>query len=96
MKNFESAISLDAGRHTWVAARRFLKPEGTIRFAHTNPVYLTGTWDSSADAQYFITWIDDLIAETNADPNRYATEAEKQENLALYGQAREFYARRTH
>jgi hypothetical protein len=95
VKNFESEISLDLGNHSWIAARCFLKPEGTIRFAHTGPVYLTGSWNASADARYFVAWIDDLIAETNSDPNRYGTEAEKRENLALYGQAREFYASRT-
>jgi hypothetical protein len=94
VKDFTSQISLDAGRHSWVAARCFLKPEGTIRFAHTSPVYLGKSWDASADARYFVAWIDDLIADTNSGANAYEAEAEKQENLKLYREAREFYAGR--
>jgi len=91
VKDFEAKAAVDTGNHSWIAARCSLKHDGAIRFAHSSPVYLAGKWDASADARYFVEWIDDLIAQTNAEPQRYASDTEKQENLAIYGQARDFY-----
>jgi hypothetical protein len=91
VKDFAAKASVNAGNHSWIAARCSLKHDGSIRFAHSSPVYLTGTWNASADARYFVEWIDELIAQTNAEPQRYATDAERQESLALYKQARQFY-----
>ena len=90
-KDFKSTLTLDPGNHSWIAARCFLKSEGTVRFAHTSPIYLPTQWDALADAQYFIDWIDDLIVQTNSDTKRFTDNSAKQENLALYREARNFY-----
>ena len=88
---------LDLKGRSWVAARCFLAPGDTIRFAHTSPVYLSGarnSWDARSDAKYFVQWIDDLVSTTNADKARFKSDAERKEVLALYQKARDFYARR--
>ena len=92
--NFAAKVQLDLERYSWVAARCFLRHEETVRFAHTAPIYLPGQWNATEDAQYFEDWIDELIAQTEADPKRFASDAEKQEVLALYRQARAFYGSR--
>lgn len=92
VKDLQTKATIDAGNHSWIAARCSLKHDGALRFAHSSPVYLAGKWDASADARYFVEWIDELIAQTNAEPERYANDAEKRENLALYNQAKEFYS----
>jgi hypothetical protein len=80
--------------YSWVAARCFLKTDVTIRLGHSSPVYLPGRWDARADAVYFLDWIDELIGQASADPNRFASESQRDEVLALYRKAREFYAAR--
>jgi hypothetical protein len=57
---YSTELSLDLGAHSWVAARCFVKADHTIRLAHSRPVYLTGQWDASEDAAFFVKWIDDL------------------------------------
>jgi len=89
--DFVKEVELDPGNHSWVAARCFLKTGGTVRFAHTSAIYLLGNWDASADARYFIGWIDELIELTNSDRERFRSDSEKQEILRLYREAREFY-----
>lgn len=90
--DYTSAVTLDLARHSWIAARCFLRNEGSIRFGHTSPIYLSGEWDSSSDALYFVNWMDQLIAQTEADLNRFNSDSEKTEVLSLYRQARDFYA----
>jgi hypothetical protein len=63
-----------------------------VQFAHTSPIYLPGTWDASADARYFVDWIDELIALTDSDSKHFRNDAEKQEILMLYRRARSFYS----
>jgi hypothetical protein len=92
---FKTQTTLDLSRHSWVAARCFLSHQGTIRFAHTSPVRLPGKWDCSADAQYFVDWIGELIAQTKADPKRFASESERNELIAIYLQAMDFYIRKS-
>ena len=85
---------IDAASFTWIAARCTLKTEATVRLAHTSPVYLSGdqqNWDPSEDRAFFRKWIDDLIAETQADPKRFATVDQKNEVLAIYERARHHY-----
>jgi hypothetical protein len=91
-KDLKSEVTIDPGNHSWIAARCFLKTADTVRFAHTSPIYLPGKWDASADAQYFVDWMDALIAQTISDPKRFRDDSEKQEILALYFKARGFYA----
>ena len=71
-----------------------LKTGLTIRLAHTSPIYLRGekqTWDAAEDKAYFVKWIDDLIAESEADPKRFANVDQKNEVLAIYKTARDHY-----
>jgi hypothetical protein len=85
-----------AGR-TWLAARCFLVPNDTIRMAHTGAVYFSGPaarWDAREDARYFVRWLDDLIALSESEKGRFQNEAERNEVLAIYRQARAFYAQR--
>jgi len=89
--SFRTEFAFDPKNHSWVAARCFLKLGSTIRLAHSSPVYLSGRWDARADAQYFLDWIDELIAQTTTDPKRFATPAERNQILALYRDARAFY-----
>jgi len=85
---------IDPGNLTWLAARCTLKTEVTVRLAHTSPVYLSGekpTWDPAEDRAFFRKWIDDLIAETEADPKRFAKVDQKDEILSIYAEARKHY-----
>jgi hypothetical protein len=88
---YSGKFSFDPSRYSWIAARSFLKRGPTIRLAHTGPVYLPGKWDGKADAEYFIKWIDELIAESTKDAKRFASEAERDEVLGLYRKARLYY-----
>ena len=88
---FRTELTMPAGLHTWVAARCYAKAESTIRLAHSQPVFLDGHWNSREDAAYFIRWIDDLIAQTRQDAERFASLEERNTVLELYNQARRFY-----
>jgi len=64
-------------------------------YATTSPVYvrLAGApLHNAADAAYFVTWIDRLIASTNAN-TAWNTDAEKQSVLSMLQQARAKYAK---
>ena len=87
-------FSLPAENYTWLAARCFLRTAYTVRLAHTSPVYLDGSWDAREDARYFVAWIDELMAQAAADPQRFASASERDQVLALYGSARQFYEKR--
>jgi hypothetical protein len=80
--------------HTWLAARCFLVPGDTIRFAHTSPIYLSGReahWDAEQDARYFCQWLDELAAMTKSEKDRFKDDAKRRDVLAIYGQALAFY-----
>ena len=82
---------------TWLAARCYLKPGVTIRLAHSSPTYLTGpgqTWDAHEDRAYFVKWIDDLMAETESDPQRFQNADQKAEVLRIYNAARAHYSKK--
>ena len=89
--SFQTEVSLREGLYTWVAARAFSENESTIRMAHTQPARLVGHWPTQDDAAFFVDWIDDLIAESKADSERFGSEAERDGVLALYEQARQYY-----
>jgi hypothetical protein len=85
---------IESKNFTWLAARCTLKNELTTRLAHTSPVFLRGenqNWDTTEDKAYFLKWIDDLIAETEADPKRFASVDQKNEVIAVYKSARDRY-----
>ncbi len=91
-KSFRQDFMVNPERHSWLAVRCWLKQGETIRLAHSAPVYLPGKWDGTADAQYFVQWIDELIALSGAEPDRFRNAAEREEVMALYRRARAFYA----
>jgi hypothetical protein len=59
------------------------------------PFYIDNRWDGSADARYFLGWIDELIAITKTDAKRFRTAEQRDEVLAVYQKARDIYAART-
>jgi hypothetical protein len=64
-------------------------------YATTSPVYVSvvgAPLHKAADATYFVTWIDRLIASTNANTS-WNTDAEKQSVLSMLRQARGEYAK---
>jgi hypothetical protein len=84
-------FSLASGQHAWCAVRCFLKTPDNIRLAHSSPIYLDGRFDARADAAYFAAWIEELIAQTGRDPQRFGTDRERDEVLAIYREALAFY-----
>ena len=86
----EAEISLD--KFSWVAARCYLAPGATVRLAHSSPVYVRDArWNAAADNAYFLRWIDDLIAETAADSQRFSDADQRDEVLRIYQAARTRY-----
>lgn len=91
--SFQSDVALRSGLHRWVAVRAFEKSDDTVVMAHSRPIYFNGAWRRTADADYFIAWIDELIAETEEEAGRFAKDEEKQAALATYREARAVYER---
>jgi hypothetical protein len=92
---FKGEFSFEANAHSWVLARCFLKPGVSIRLAQSSPVYLSGKWDARSDAQYFVKWIDDLIALHLSGATKVTDPAQREELLGLYRRARMFYQAKT-
>jgi len=92
--SYSSELAIPTGNYSWVAVRAFAQNDETIRLAHSQPAWLTGEWDAREDAQYFITWIDDLIEVSERETDRFATELEKTTVLDVYRRARAFYQSR--
>ncbi len=87
-------FTVDAGETGWFAARAFEKPDHTIRFAHTSPVYVEVGGQTGAvreDAQFFIDWIDREIAFYRELPG-FREPAHRKNLLALFTAARQVYA----
>jgi hypothetical protein len=85
---------VEPANYTWLAARCTLKTAATVRLAHTSPIFLTNRkqpWDAAEDKAYFLKWIDDLVAQTEADSKRFDTTEQKNEVLAIYRTARNRY-----
>jgi len=88
---YKAEFTFDPAQYSWIAARCFLRPGVTIRMAHTSPVYLKGHYDCRPDAQFFIGWMNDLIRETQADPQRFSSPSQREEILKIYAKALAFY-----
>ena len=69
----------------------FSENNSTIRMAHTQPVRLVGRWPPADDAAFFVAWMDQLIADSKAQSDRFANEAERDQVLRLYEEARRYY-----
>jgi TolB protein len=85
-------------RSAWLAVRvrgpyHRLLPNDRFVYAHTSPVYcLVGTQKIGAreDAQFFVNWIDRLIAMAEAK-GQYASEEQKREVISLFRKAQDYY-----
>jgi hypothetical protein len=85
----------EIGATGWFAARAFEKPDHTIRFAHTSPVYLAVPGDAGVvpeDARFFLDWIDREMAFYRNLPG-FREPAHRDAMLALFASAREVYRR---
>ncbi len=79
----------------WIAARVFERPDRTVRFAHTSPVYAEFRGDKGIvkeDARFFIDWIDREAAYYRQLPG-FRAPAEREAMLELFGAAREVYTK---
>jgi hypothetical protein len=88
----EFGISLNESG--WVAARAFEKNKKTVRFAHTNPVYIeigSPMKPRRDDAIYYQKWCQELLSASLADKERYATSEQREEVESLYRRAIAFY-----
>jgi hypothetical protein len=87
-------FEIDVAESGWFAARAFEKPDQTVRFAHTSPVYVEVDGQSGVvreDAQFFIDWIDREIAFYKELPG-FREPAHRQAMLDLFQSARKVYA----
>ena len=89
---------LKVSEGAWIAARvrgpfhRYLVND-TYLYGHTSPVYLTVDGRGAArkaDGQFFVDWIDQLIAKIETR-NRFASAEQKQEVVELFKKARAYY-----
>jgi hypothetical protein len=87
----KARFRIDPRAYSWCAVRCFLKTPDNIRLAHSSPIYLPGKWDARPDAAYYVAWIDELIRRTLEDTKRFSTDAQRDEVLAIYRQARAVY-----
>ncbi len=74
----------------WFAARAFEKPDRTIRFAHTSPVYAEFPGDRgivAPDVQFFIDWIDREMTFYKSTPG-FRDPHHRDAMLALFSSAR--------
>ena len=95
--SFHTEVTMESGEYTWVAARCFEKSGATVRMAHSKPVFFNdAVWDARLDAQYFVDWIDELMAQTKQDAQRFSNEDERNAVLSIYQQARSFYQNKTY
>ena len=88
----ELDISLDESG--WVAARAFEKNKKTVRFAHTNPIYIeigSPMTPKKDDAIFYQKWCQELLAASLAEKDRYVTSEQREEVETLYRQAIAFY-----
>jgi hypothetical protein len=90
-KKITAHFTIDPRKYSWCAVRCFLKTPDNVRMAHSTPIYLAGKWDAHEDAAYFVQWIDELIRQTLDDKTRFETDAQRDEALANYREAREVY-----
>ena len=87
-------VELSFDTSGWLIARAFEKNNETVRFAHTNPVYIEvgGTMKPRREAaDYYRNWCQELLANSAGDEERYASVAEREAVESLYREAVEFY-----
>lgn len=85
-------LSLDES--CWIAARAFERSRETVRFAHSNPVFLEiggAMLPSRLDAEYFARWCRELSAKIRGELRASLPEGELRELVDLYERAARFY-----
>ena len=88
-------FTIDVTETGWFAARAFEKPDETVRFAHTSPVYVRAGGQSGIagdDARYFVDWMDREIAFFRQLP-AFREPAHRDAMLALLTAARQVYVK---
>jgi len=83
----------------WVIARAFEKSEKTVRFAHTNPIYIEigSPMKPCRDAAtYYANWCKELLTASSADRKRFATDEQREDVESLYRRAIAFYENLQH
>jgi len=88
-------FEVETGGTGWIAARAFEKPDRTIRFAHTSPVYIEVPGDKGIvadDAKFFLEWIDRETAFYRGLPG-FRDPAHRAAMLDLFDRARKVYAK---
>jgi hypothetical protein len=88
-------FDFEARETGWIAARVFERPDRTIRFAHTSPVYLEFPSDRGIvkeDARFFLRWID-RESEFYRRLRGFRTEAHREAMLEVFAAARQAYER---
>ena len=91
---FSEEFEVSCNSSCWIGARAFEKNEETVRFAHTNPIYIEigGPMRPRREsAQFYADWCEELLAESAADEERYGSEKERREVETLYQEAIDFY-----
>jgi hypothetical protein len=85
---------VDLDETGWFAARAFEVPDHTVRFAHTNPVYVEVAGHSGIvrkDARFFVDWMDREIAFYEG-MSGFRESAHRQGMLELFTSARQVYS----
>jgi hypothetical protein len=87
-------LKMDIGGSCWVAVRVFEECEETVRFAHSNPLFLEAPdplAPSADDAVYYMEWCQELLKASREEPERYSSKVKREEVEGKYAQAVEFY-----
>jgi hypothetical protein len=88
-------FTADVDGSGWFAARAFEKPDRTIRFAHTSPVYVEVPGDIGVmreDAEFFVNWMDREIAFYRGLEG-FRSPEHREAMIAMLNSAREVYLR---
>jgi hypothetical protein len=87
-------FKIDIDESCWAVVRVFEECEETVRFAHSNPLFLE-TPDplapSADDANYYMKWCQELLKASREDPKRYSSKGKRSEVEDRYARAVEFY-----
>lgn len=88
-------FTTDIAETGWFAARAFERPDRTVRFAHTSPVYVQFPGDGGIvkeDVRFFIDWINREMEFYWKLPG-FREPSHREAMLALFSSARKIYER---
>jgi len=93
---FAAKLRLKLGTSCWIAARAFEENEVTVRFAHSNPVFVEvggPIIPSRRDALYYMEWCEELLEALRDDPGKFRSEGQRERVGRLYKRAISFYGK---